>query len=108
MANVCNMTQLVNLPTRVACNINGNVSSTCIDHIYTNVRDLCSKAYSIPVGLSDHNIVVTVRKTKVPKAGPKMLFQRSYKYFKNVFVKDIQELNWDEIISCIINTARFH
>lgn len=33
MANVCNLTQIVNLSTRVSCNITGTGSSTCIDHI---------------------------------------------------------------------------
>ncbi len=106
MVNVCNLTQIVNLPTRVSCNITGTVSPTCIDHIYTNAKELCSKAYSIPVGLSDHNTVATVRKTKMPKAGPKILSQRIYTSFnEEAFVKDIQELSWDRICAILETDA---
>lgn len=59
----------------------GSKTSTCIGHIFTNSAELCSKVVSIPVGCSDHNLVAIVRKTTVPKAGPKIIFKRSYKHF---------------------------
>lgn len=98
VVNACNLSQLVNLPTRVSCNISGSASSTCIDHIYTNSKELCPKTYSIPVGFSDHNIVAIIRKTKLTKAGPRILFQRSYKSFnETAFINDIKELSWERI-----------
>lgn len=55
VANACNLTQVVNLPTRVFTNRAGVKSSTCIDHIFTNVPEHCSNVISLVVGFSDHN-----------------------------------------------------
>ena len=61
---------------------------------------MCSKAVSISVGFSDHNLVAIVRKSKVPKVGPKVLFQRSLKSFcKNEFIGDINKIQWDKVCS---------
>ena len=57
----------------------GTRSSTCIDHIFTSTVELCSKAVSVPIGCSDHNIVAISRKAKVPTAGPKIV------YIQNIF-----------------------
>lgn len=76
-ANTCNLTQ-VTKPTRVCHKADGSKSCTCIDLIFTNVVELCSKAISIPVGCSDHNIVAIGRKTKVPKSGQKIVLKRMF------------------------------
>ena len=39
------------------------------------------KAVSKAIGCSDHNIVAISRKTKVPKAGPNIVYKRSYNAF---------------------------
>ena len=71
----------VNQPTKVFTNTTGTRLSTCIDYIFTNTVQLCSKAVSVPIGCSDHNIVAISWKAKVPKAGPKIGNKRSYKIF---------------------------
>ena len=97
-AKVCNLHQMVTVPTRVEVNCNGHKSATCIDHIFTNSKDMCSKAVSVPVGFSDHNLVAVVRKAKVPKAGPKVIVKRSFKSFcQNDFICDINKLQWDNV-----------
>ena len=41
------------------------------------------KAVSKSIGCSDHNLVAISRKTKVPKAGPNIVYKRSYVYDVN-------------------------
>lgn len=74
---VGDMTPMMNMPTRVCSNMSG-VTSTCIDHIYTNASEFSSRAIPCPIGFSNHNIVAIERKTKVLKSGPRAMFQRSY------------------------------
>lgn len=95
LANACNLTQIVTAPTRVVTNSVGHTSSTCIDHMYTSCPELCSKPISIPVGFSDHNIIATARKFKVPKSGPKVIYKRSYKGFiEDRFLADVGRIDW--------------
>ena len=99
-ALICNLTQMVNEPTRVFCNVVGQTSATCIDHIFTNNSELCSKAISAPIGFSDHNLVAIVRKTSIPKAGPKILYKRSYRRFcENDFIRDIENIDWSQLLT---------
>lgn len=78
----------------------GTQSLTCIDHIFTNASELCSKAVSVPIGCSDHNLGAIVRKAKVPKPGPKVIFKRSYKRFnQEQFVQDVKNVCWSEMLS---------
>ena len=44
VTSACNLVQVVNQPTRVFTNTTGTRSSTCINHIFTNTVELCSKA----------------------------------------------------------------
>ena len=69
------------------------MTSTCIYHIFTNAAELCSKAVSVSIYCSDHNIVAIRRKAKVPKVGPKVIYKRSYKIFSQVsFVEDVKHV----------------
>ena len=81
MISACNLSQIVASHTRIHQGNDGTISGTCIDHIYTNVSEQCSKAISVSVGFSDHNIVAVTRKTKVPKLKAKIILTRSYKRF---------------------------
>lgn len=55
----CGLEQIVNCATR---------EENCIDHIYTNIPELCYPLYSIVTGCSDHNLVmVVVNERKVPQ-----------------------------------------
>ena len=66
-------------------------SSTCIDHIFTNATNICFKLVSKSIGCSDHNIVAISRKTKVPKAGPNIVYKRSYnKFCSDPYVVDVK------------------
>ena len=95
----CNLVQMVDRPTRVHIRQDGSKSETCIDHIFTNYNDLCSKALSVPVGCSDHNLVVIVRKTKVPNSGPKVIVMRSMRSFsEQLFLQDVSNLCWECVL----------
>ena len=95
----CGLVQLVDRPTRVQRNQNGSITETCIDHIFTNNNDFCSRALSIPVGYSDHNVVVTVRKCKLPNSGPKVLSLRSMRTFnEDRFLLDVSNLSWECVL----------
>ena len=95
----CGLVQLVDTPTRVYKKQDGSISETCIDHIFTNHNDLCSKALSLPVGYSDHNVVVTVRKCKLPNSGPKVLLLRSMRTFNEArFLSDVSNLCWEGVL----------
>jgi hypothetical protein len=75
VTSACNLVQVISQPTRLFTNTTGTRSSTCTDHIFTNIVELCSKAVSIPIGCSDLNIVAISRKAKVPKARPKVVYK---------------------------------
>lgn len=72
ITEACGLTQVVTKSTRECLRKDGSKTSTLIDHIFINSGDLCSKAISVPVGCSDHNLVAMVRKTKVPKGEHKI------------------------------------
>ena len=80
-------------------NTTGTRSSTRIDHIF-NVIGLCSKAVSVPIGYSDHNIVAISRKAKVLTAGPKIVYKRSYNRFCcDSYVDDAKNMCWSDVIN---------
>lgn len=76
ITNASNLVQMVDKLTGICMRRDGTKSSTLINHVFTNCSNLCSKSLPIPVGCSDHNLVVLVQKAKVPKAGPKAIIRR--------------------------------
>ena len=54
------LTQIIDEPTRTTQD-----TKTLIDHIATNRPELASDSGVIPCGISDHDIVYMVRKTKL-------------------------------------------
>ncbi|KAM4713250.1 uncharacterized protein FYW61_020336 isoform 1-T3 [Anableps anableps] len=78
------LTQIVRDATRVT-----QGSETCIDHIYTNIKGLCSTPTSTITGCSDHNLVTVTVRRKVPKRS-----RRSNRFDKNKFKDDMQEAPW--------------
>ena len=99
IANVGNLVQIVDKPTRVCLSNMGSVTATCIDHVFTNVSHFCSKPLSIPVGFSDHNLIAYVRKTKVPKSGPRVTLRRSMKHFnEDAFVNGVGNICWESVL----------
>ncbi len=98
MSRTCNLIQIVSVPTRVVVSKEGVLSSSCIDHIYTNVPNICSIAASLPVGCSDHNLIGVSRRSKVPKARMKIISARSYKHFcEDAFLEDIKKVKWSYV-----------
>ena len=56
------------------------------------------KAVSKSIGCSDHNIVAKARKTKVPKAGPKIVHNRShYNFCSDSYVVDVNHICWSVV-----------
>lgn len=98
VTNACYLSQVINQPTRIFMNSSGKKTSTCIDHIFTNAVDKCSKGISVPIGCSDHNLIAIVRKAKVPKGNPKVVNKRSYKTFnQESFCTDVNNLCWSDV-----------
>lgn len=97
-ASACCLSQMITIPTRVTVNAGGHRSSSCIDHIYTNVPEHCSNIVSIPVGYSDHNLVGLTKKMKPLKTAQKIIFHRSYKNFNaDKYINDVKEIHWTDI-----------
>lgn len=93
-ADKCGLSQLMNLATRVS-NWAGMQTKTCIDLIFTNVKELVPKAKSIPVGFSDHNLVVVTTEICVPEL---QIRQRSFGSFREPhFKKDIKQVEWSRV-----------
>ena len=83
ITDACCLKQVVTQPTRLSTNNKGINTASCIDHIYLSADDLYTKAVSVPIGCSDHHIVVVARKMKVPKARPRVI----YKSLTEVFLR---------------------
>lgn len=79
MTDTCGLSQLMDQPTRISSNNTGSLTSKCIDHIYTNNPDMCSTPVSVTVGFSDHNCIAVSRRTKLPRACPKIIMKRTYR-----------------------------
>ena len=67
-------------------------SSLCIDHICTNAVEICFEAVSKSIGCSDHNIIAISRKTKVPNAGPNVVYKRYYNKFSSDSYVDVKNI----------------
>lgn len=67
--------QMVGKPIRVCIKNAGSKSATCMDHIFANFIHLFSNAMSIPLGCTDHNLVVLVRETEA-EAEPRIVLRR--------------------------------
>lgn len=99
IANSCSFKQMVKQPTRISINKKGITTSSCIDHIYVNRKELYSKAISVPVGYSDHNLVAIARKGNVPKAKPRVILTRIMKRFsEEAFLNDICKTDWSSVL----------
>lgn len=88
------LTQIINIPTRMEM-AGTKFTSTCIDHIYTNVSELCSPPASTVTGCTDHNLVSVTVAIRVPKM---MINQRSYGEFDRMeFITAVKEANWEDV-----------
>ena len=73
-----NLVQLIKSPTRITATTN-----TVIDHIITNRPASVSKSGVLSCGISDHNAVFMIKRTRLPKlkAPPKHFNVRNYEKF---------------------------
>ena len=80
--NYLDLNQLVVEPTRHQFNsIQGTMSTSCIDHFYTNVKYRCSDVSVFPFGASDHDIIGYIRYCKDPPQPSRTIRKRSYRSF---------------------------
>lgn len=87
------------MSTRIKMNQDRLITSTRIDHIYTNCAEKCFNITSEPVGFSDHNVVALICKTKIPRSGPKEIWRRMYKNFsEDDFISDVANIQWGEVL----------
>ena len=91
------LAQLVSHPTRISQNC-----STPIDHIYVSQDHVYTDTKTIDIGLSDHSLICTVRKSTKNIASCHQL-QKSITYYKwkdtnhNSFLHQLSLTNWDHI-----------
>lgn len=74
-----NLFQIVDSPTRL--NFKNLEKSSPIDVILTNFPHKYSTAFIFANDISDHCVVATVRKTKIPKIKPCIIVKRNMKHF---------------------------
>ena len=86
--------QLINSPARVT-----PISSTCIDLVLTSHPDNITVSNVIPLGLSDHSMVLVNRKTNVHiKVPPKVSKLRNFKNFdENQFLSELFDMPWEHV-----------
>ena len=89
------LTQLIAEPTRVT-----TVSSTLIDHIYTNEDEHISSTHVSQIQISDRNAIFCNRRISpgCKKDSHKTISYRSFKHFNDdLFVHDLMCANWNDI-----------
>ena len=59
---------------------------------------MCFKVVSKSIGCRDHIIIAISRETKVPKAGPNVVYKRSYNTFcSDSYVDDVKNICWSVV-----------
>ena len=94
LSECCDRFQLTNTvtgPTRTT-----DTSSTLLDVILTTHPQRFCYTKTLQLGISDHDMVVTIRKWKLPKSPPKLISYRSMKRFDaDIFLQDLNSVPWD-------------
>lgn len=95
MMEIFNLTQIITDPTREARD-----SSTLIDHIYVNHPKLYSSRGMLPIGLSDHHLVYSVRRKfkneqKLDHVYAKYRDQK--KLSVHDFINDLKAVDWNSL-----------
>ena len=92
--------QIIKEPTRIS-----KTSKTLIDLIFTNKPDRVSKTYNLLTGLSDHNMILVIRKL-TKKRLQRLSFKQNHNYVQtripkqkiNQFENELKRLNWDNVL----------
>ena len=95
------LSQLVEKPTRVTEN-----SSTCIDLIFSSHPEKVNKIEVVPLGLSDHSMVLLNRKVHTKMRQPvKIIRVRNFKHFdESDFRNTLASMPW-EIVESFDNVS---
>ena len=92
--------QMVKEPTRVGTIAGDGISSSCIDHCYTNVPEKIKRVQVVGVGNSDHLGVIIQKFTKFPVSKPQTVKKRNYKEFDvESFLTDIYNSDINTIVT---------
>ena len=85
MCDIYDLDSLINVPTRISKN-----RESCLDVILTNVPAFAKDSGVIHTGLSDHDLVYTVLKTRHMRSKAETITKRSFKTFdKDSFQADL-------------------
>ena len=100
--DIGNFTQLVNEPTRMMFNsVTGTTEISCIDHVYTNAKNKCSKPTIKSFGSSDHDLVTYTRYSTNSPTNGFTVRKRSYKNFHPTnFIEDLKCQDWTQVLYC--------
>ena len=75
-----------------------SLSSTLIDVIMTTNTGLVAESGVVENHISDHYLIFTMLKLKLPKLQPVFINVRSYKHYdRNKFLEDIAQEQWENI-----------
>ena len=87
------LTQLINEPTRTT-------TATLIDLFATTNSRNISRAVVAESCLSDHDMLISVRKINNFKEQPRVIKCRNYaKYDPTIFCSDLKKVPWDSVLS---------
>ena len=82
------MTNTVTEPTHVT-----NCSTSLIDLILTSTPERFALSGTMKLGLSDHDLIYTIRKQKIARPPPKLIEYRSMKGFeKDCYVANLSKI----------------
>ena len=82
--------------------ITGTTEISCIDHVYTNAKNICSKPTIRPFGSSDHDLVMYTRYSTNNPTNSFTVRKRSYKNFQPTkFLQDLKGQDWTMISYCM-------
>ena len=100
MCDIYDLDSLINVPTRISKN-----RESCLDVILTNVPAFAKDSGVTHTGLSDHDLVYTVLKTRHMRSKAETITKRSFKTFdKDSFQADLStRIQADEIWSRMQN-----
>ena len=88
-----NLTQVIEKPTRVST----SQTSSLIDVIMTSNNNLIAESGAVETHISDHFLVYSVLKLKLPKPEPTFITARTYKHYDcSLFVLDLAQIPWHE------------
>ena len=91
--DIYDLSQLITEPTRVTSD-----SKTLIDLCITNSLEKVANSDVIHLGISDHSLVFSSRKTQYCRTGPRVIETRQFKHLnRGKFLSDLNQLPWANV-----------